>query len=66
MFFGTDCAAVLFNLIKNSKALSKIVKFLNVLDLAMYIISKIKSKKLKKGKKKVSNESSHTPGQAVQ
>ena len=31
------------NLIKNSKALLKVVKFLNVSDLAMSIMSKIKS-----------------------
>ena len=32
--FGADCTAVLFNLIENSIALFKIVKFLNVSDLA--------------------------------
>ena len=38
--FGTDCTAVLFNLMKNSEALFKTVKFLNVSDLALSIISK--------------------------
>ena len=41
--FGTDCTAVLFNLIKNSKALFQIVKFLNVSDLAMSKMFEYKS-----------------------
>ena len=35
-FFGTDYTAVLFNLIENSKALLKIVKFLTVLKNYFY------------------------------
>ena len=55
---GTDCTAVLFDLNKISKALFEIVKFLNILDLALSIISK-------KCKKQGSNESSHTSEQAI-
>ena len=36
--YGSDCRAVLFNLIKNSQALIKILKFSNVLDLAIVAI----------------------------
>ena len=38
--FGTNCMPVLFNLIKNSKALFKVVKLFNVSVLATSIISK--------------------------
>ena len=40
VIFDSDWTVVLYNLIENSKALFEIVKFLNVLEMAMSIISK--------------------------
>ena len=47
VLFGTGCTVVLFNLVKNRTALFKTKKNFNVSDLAMSIISKIKSKTTK-------------------